>query len=66
AYTATQYALFSSLMTLPGKVISGFSGLVVDSQGYFVFFVIAALIGIPSILLVLVLMRHIRVATEKS
>ncbi len=66
AYTATQYALFSSLMTLPGKFISGFSGLVVDSLGYFEFFVIAALIGIPSILLVLVLMRHIRVATEKS
>lgn len=30
AYTATQYALFSSIMTLPGKVIGGFSGLIVD------------------------------------
>ncbi len=30
AYTATQYALFSSIMTLPGKLIGGFSGLVVD------------------------------------
>jgi len=30
AYTATQYALFSSLMTLPGKTIGGFSGLIVD------------------------------------
>ena len=30
AYTATQYALFSSIMTLPGKVIGGFSGLMVD------------------------------------
>ena len=41
AYTATQYALFSSLMTLPGKFISGFSGFVVDSLGYLEFFVIA-------------------------
>ena len=31
AYTATQYALFSSLMTLPGKFISGFSGFVVEA-----------------------------------
>ncbi len=30
AYTATQYALFSSVMTLPGKLIGGFSGLIVD------------------------------------
>jgi len=30
AYTATQYALFSSLMTLPGKVIAGYSGAIVD------------------------------------
>lgn len=60
AYTATQYALFSSLMTLPGKFVSGFSGIVVDGQGYFTFFVFAALIGIPAIVLVLVLMRHAR------
>jgi len=30
AYTATQYALFTSVMTLPGKLIGGFSGLIVD------------------------------------
>lgn len=56
-YTATQYALFSSLMTLPGKFLSGFSGLVVDSFGYFEFFLVAACLGIPAILLVLYLSR---------
>ncbi|MFB0969962.1 MAG: AmpG family muropeptide MFS transporter, partial [Pseudomonadales bacterium] len=61
AYTATQYALFSSLMTLPGKFMSGFSGLVVDSQGYFIFFSVAALLGIPAIILVLVIQRYYRV-----
>ena len=50
-YTATQYALFSSIMTLPGKFLGGFSGLVVKSQGYSQFFIIAALLGIPAILL---------------
>ncbi len=58
AYTATQYALFSSLMTLPGKFISGFSGVVVDGYGYLSFFTVAAALGIPAILLVYVLMRH--------
>lgn len=58
AYTATQYALFSSLMTLPGKFLSGFSGLVVDNFGYFEFFLVAAALGIPAIVLVLVLSRH--------
>ena len=59
-YTATQYALFSSLMTLPGKFISGFSGLVVDNFGYFEFFVVAAILGIPAILLVVWLSRYER------
>jgi PAT family beta-lactamase induction signal transducer AmpG len=53
AYTATQYALFSSLMTLPAKFLGGFSGMVVEGYGYFHFFVYAALIGIPAILLAL-------------
>jgi PAT family beta-lactamase induction signal transducer AmpG len=60
AYTATQYALFSSLMTLPGKFISGFSGLVVDNFGYFEFFFVAAILGIPAILLVVWLSRYER------
>ncbi len=60
SYTATQYALFSSLMTLPGKFISGFSGMWVDSFGYSTFFLIAAVLGLPAILLVMILMRHER------
>lgn len=56
AYTATQYALFSSLMTLPGKVIGGAAGAVVDALGYPLFFVYSALIGVPAMLLVVYLM----------
>ena len=51
-YTATQYALFSSIMTLPGKFAGGFSGLIVDAVGYPIFFVYAAAIGLPAILLI--------------
>ncbi|MGR9116627.1 MAG: AmpG family muropeptide MFS transporter [Gammaproteobacteria bacterium] len=57
AYTATQYALFSSLMTLPAKLLGGFSGVVVDLYGYDMFFIYASSVGLPAIILVLVLMR---------
>lgn len=53
AYTATQYALFSSLMTLPGKFIGGFSGLVVEGWGYSTFFIAAAGMGVPAVALAL-------------
>ncbi len=58
AHTATQYALFSSLMTLPAQLLGGFSGIVVDSYGYTVFFVYASTVGLPAIVLVLLLMRY--------
>jgi PAT family beta-lactamase induction signal transducer AmpG len=57
AYTATQYALFSSLMTLFPKFLSGFSGLIVDASSYVFFFIYASLAGIPAIFLVLYLMH---------
>ncbi|HKQ30411.1 MAG TPA: MFS transporter [Burkholderiales bacterium] len=51
-YSATQYALFSSLMVLLPKFIAGFSGLAVDTYGYPAFFIGTALIGAPVLLLV--------------
>ena len=59
-YTATQYALFSSLFTLFGKFVAGFSGAIVDAEGYVFFFIYASILGIPAILLVLYLMYHQR------
>jgi PAT family beta-lactamase induction signal transducer AmpG len=57
AYTATQYALFSTLMLLPAKFLGGFSGDIVDATDYGFFFTYAAALGLPAILLVLALMR---------
>jgi MFS transporter, PAT family, beta-lactamase induction signal transducer AmpG len=56
AYTATQYALFGSLFPLPGKLIAGFSGVVVDSIGYPLFFLYTASLTLPSIALATYLM----------
>jgi len=58
-FSASQYAVFSSLFTLLGKFIGGFSGHVVDGYGYFNFFCIAAALGVPAIILTLILMKTI-------
>lgn len=58
SFTATQYALFSSLMTLPGKFLGGFSGMVVAGFGYAEFFLVAGLMGIPAILLAWLMIRQ--------
>jgi PAT family beta-lactamase induction signal transducer AmpG len=58
AYTATQYALFSSIMLLLAKFVAGFSGVVVDASSYPVFFMYAAALGLPSIFLIPFLIDH--------
>ena len=57
AYTATQYALFSSIMTLPGQFLAGFTGLLAEHVGWFWFFISAAAIGLPAIVLAILLAR---------
>jgi PAT family beta-lactamase induction signal transducer AmpG len=52
SYSATQYALFSSMMLLAPKWLAGFSGAFVDSHGYQVFFVGTAVLGLPVLVLV--------------
>jgi PAT family beta-lactamase induction signal transducer AmpG len=60
SFTATQYAIFSSLMTLLPKVIGGYSGSMVDTIGYPTFFLLTALIGIPVLLLIVYAARRYR------
>ncbi|WOD10409.1 MFS transporter [Pseudomonas sp. NyZ704] len=57
AYTATQYALFSSLMTLPGQFAAGFTGLLAANVGWIGFFMLTALTGLPAIVLAFMLLR---------
>jgi PAT family beta-lactamase induction signal transducer AmpG len=53
SFTAVQYAIFSSLMTLLPKVLGGYSGSIVEQMGYPQFFVMTTLLTIPVILLIL-------------
>ena len=51
-YSATQYALFSSMMLLLPKWLAGFSGRYVDVYGYSHFFTATAWLGLPVLMLV--------------
>ena len=51
-YSATQYALFSSMMLLAPKFLAGYSGKYVDAFGYSHFFTATALLGLPVLVLV--------------
>jgi PAT family beta-lactamase induction signal transducer AmpG len=57
SYTATQYALFSSMYALPGKLLMGTSGFVVDAVGYPWFFVYTSSLGIPALVMLYFLSR---------
>ena len=58
SYSATQYALFSSLMLLLPKFIAGYSGAFVDAYGYHAFFTGTAALGVPVLLLVALAARN--------
>ena len=51
-FTATQYALFSSIMLFLPKLIAGYSGAWVDVMGYSNYFMLTALLGMPVLFLI--------------
>ena len=65
-YTATQYALFSSLITLPGKVLGFYSGRIVEALGYAPYFWITTLAIVPAIALYFWLRPRVRLGREES
>ena len=66
-FSATQYALLSSIMLLLPRLIGGYSGVMVDKFGYEQFFLITALLGVPTIILIIWQWRtdHLKEANEQ-
>ncbi|RKG37405.1 AmpG family muropeptide MFS transporter [Acinetobacter rongchengensis] len=60
SFTAVQYAIFSSLMTLTPKILGGYSGTIVTNIGYPKFFLMTTLIGIPILILVVWVAKLLR------
>lgn len=65
-FTAVQYAIFSSLMTLFPKVLAGYSGTIVDNMGYPFFFTFCCLIGVPILSLVYLVNKHMKIGEVPS
>ncbi len=57
-HAASQYALLTSLCALPGSVLAGFSGFVIEATGFPAFFVGTSLIGLPVAALCLYVARR--------
>lgn len=58
SFTATQYALLSSFMSILGKFTAGYSGNVQEAIGWLGFFLYAAALGVPAILLAVIVARR--------
>ena len=59
-HTATQYALLSSMVNLPGKVMGFFAGGIVMATGYGFYFVLTVLAVAPAVVLMLWLWSRLR------
>ena len=65
-YTAVQYALLTSFMMLPGKLLSGFSGVLASffkaqygsEYGWMAFFILTSFLTIPCLLLLLYYLKR--------
>ncbi|MCK5295484.1 MAG: MFS transporter, partial [Alphaproteobacteria bacterium] len=66
AYTATQYALLTSLMALSRDVISSTSGFIADKVDWVTFFIITALCALPGIFLLLYMMKKLTLEEKVS
>ena len=66
SFTAVQYAIFSSLMTLFPKFLGGYSGTMVDSIGYSNFFLVTTLLGVPVLFLVMLAGKKLKLKEESE
>lgn len=65
-FSATQFALFSSLVMLPGKLLSAVSGGIVEQTGYGTYFWITTLVAIPAVLLLFWMLPRIHMGDDEE
>lgn len=63
-FTAIQHAFFTSLMLIPGMILRGYSGFLVESFNYYNFFIFCGLVGIPAVLISYFFVRNSEVNIE--
>lgn len=65
AFTATQYALLSSLASVPLRTIGGLSGYLAQAMGWTPFFLLTTAAALPGLLIMLVLLRRFPTETKE-
>ena len=65
-HTATQYALLSSMVNLPGKVLGVFAGGIVEATSYGSYFVIATVAVLPATALFLWLLPQLKLRVPEA
>jgi PAT family beta-lactamase induction signal transducer AmpG len=65
-HTATQYALLSSMVNLPGKVLGVFAGGIVEATSYGTYFVIATMAVLPATVLFLWLLPRLKLTVPED
>ena len=66
-YTATQYALFSSLIMLPGKILGFYSGAIVQAySGYASYFWLSTVLALPAVGLFFVLHKRHKLVVSSA
>jgi PAT family beta-lactamase induction signal transducer AmpG len=53
SFTATQFALFSSIVAIPRTFVSAATGFIIESVGYTQFFIICFVCALPGMLMLL-------------
>ncbi len=66
AYTATQYALFTSFMAFGRTLLSATSGWVVEQIGWFEFFVVSTFVALPGLVLLVWMMRNLPISKQTT
>jgi len=66
SFTATQYAIFTSLMTLFPKLLGGYTGTLVELMGYEMFFAFTTLLGVPVMVLVHFSGKRLKIQESQS
>ena len=65
-FTAVQFAIFTSLMTLLPKATGGYAGAMVDALGYPQFFILTTALGIPAVILAWMTRKRVSLESPSS
>ena len=65
SYTGTQYAILSSIMGVARTILSSPAGFLVEWTGWYEFFVISTLLGLPGLFILFWMKKNFNISEQK-